>query len=302
MPAQTTTDTSFAPRVAWRPLGAVPATALVVARVQLHQAAQVANAAAISLLAPLPDDSHTSFAWDAALGALVARPLETTPPLGVALRVGDLTLLALRGDAPDGDAADAYPLDGRTQGDALAWVQRQVTAAGADGARVTMRRHFEIPGAAPDAAHPWRLGDGAAFRELAAWYANAAAVLGEVAAREPGAGPVACWPHHFDLATLIEEPRGADGGRHTIGVGLSPGDEHYAEPYLYVGPYPHPEARALPTLPSGRWHTAGWFGAALPGSEVAAAGGAAAQARRAGDFVDAAVSAVRAARAQEGTR
>src|SRR4051794_14212309 len=47
--------------VTWRPLGAVPPTALVDARVQLHHAAQVTNAAAISLLPPAADDSHTSF-------------------------------------------------------------------------------------------------------------------------------------------------------------------------------------------------------------------------------------------------
>jgi hypothetical protein len=288
---------------AWRPLGAVAPTALAEARVQLHHAAQVANAAALTLLPREPDDSHTSFTWDATLGALVARPLATTPPLRVALRVADLTLLALAGDAPAGDApAAAYPLDGRSQAEALAWVQARVGDAGADGARVTMRRHFEIPGAAPDAAHPWRLGDGAgaAFRELAAWYADAALLLGAVAAREPGAGPVTCWPHHFDIATLIEEPRDDAGTRRTIGVGLSPGDDSYAEPYFYIGPYPHPEARGLPSLPLGRWHTSGWFGAALPGSELVAAGDAAAQERRARDFVDAALAAVRALRVHAG--
>jgi hypothetical protein len=280
----------------WQRLGAVPPTALAAARVQLHHAAQVADAAALTLLPREPDDSQTSFAWDSTLGALAARPLPGAGGLRVALRVADLALLAVA----DGAVAATYPLDGRAQADALAWVQARVTAAGGDGARVTMRRHFEIPGAAPDAAHPWSLGDGegAAFRELAAWYANADALLRAVAAEEPGAGPVTCWPHHFDIATLIEEPRGADGRRYTVGVGLSPGDEYYAEPYLYVGPYPHPEAPALPPLPVGHWNAQGWFGAALPGTELVAAGDADAQARRARGFVTAAVAAVRALRAR----
>lgn len=296
MPEHTTTPSPLAPpaRGAWQPLGAVPPTALAAARAQLHHAAQVADAAAITLLPREPDDSHTAFTWDARLGALVARAVPAPRPVRTALRVGDLALLLLLGD----DAAAACPLDGRSQGDALAWVREQVAAGGADGARVSLRRHFAIPGAAPDAARPWRLGDGAAFRELAAWYANGDALLRAVAAREPAAGPVACWPHHFDIATLIEEPRDAAGRPHTIGVGLSPGDEYYAEPYLYVGPSPHPEPRGLPALPVGRWHTTDWVGAALPGSEAVAAGNAAAQERRARAFVDAAVEGVRALRAR----
>ena len=289
------TTTPLAPRaLAWRPLGAVPPTGLVTARMQLHHAAQVANAAATSLLPPLPDDSHTSFGWDADLGALVARGLPAPRPLRFALRVEDLTLLALAGGA-----VAELPLDGQSQADALAWVRAQASAAGADGARVTMRRHFTIPGEAPSAERPWRAGSGAELRELAAWYANAAALLRGVAAHEPGAGAVTCWPHHFDVATLIEEGRDARGGRRTVGVGLSPGDEHYAEPYLYVGPYPHPRARPLPELPLGRWHARGWFGAALTGSEIVSAGDTAAQERCARAFVGATLSAVRALLARE---
>ena len=41
-----------------------------------------------------------------------------------------------------------------------------------------------------------------------------------------------------------------------IGVGLSPGDTYYAEPYWYVSPYPYPGLEDLPVLDgSGFWHT-----------------------------------------------
>jgi hypothetical protein len=69
----------------WKLLGAVAPTALVAARMQLHHAAQVANAAAISLLPPEPDDSHTSFAWDDRLGALVSRAAPASTQLRFAL-------------------------------------------------------------------------------------------------------------------------------------------------------------------------------------------------------------------------
>ena len=287
------TDTFRVPSYStWRPLGAVAPTALVDARMQLHHAAQVANAAAISLLRPEADDSHTAFTWDTSLGALVAREIARPRAMRFALHVADLTLLQLVGDA----LVAGYPLAGRTQAEALAWVQERITAAGGDGASVSMQRHFAIDGAAPDAMRPWRAADGAA-RELAAWWANASQLLTEIGERETAAGPVRCWPHHFDIATLLSEPRAADGTRHTIGIGLSPGDEYHAEPYWYVGPYPHPRVDRLPPLRAGSWQTRGWFGAVLTGSEVVAAGDGVAQERLTRAFVEEALREVRALRA-----
>ena len=49
--------------------------------------------------------------------------------------------------------------------------------------------------------------------------------------------PVRCWPHHFDIATLLTIAPGQ-----TIGVGLEPGDGYYDEPYWYVNQYPAPSA------------------------------------------------------------
>jgi hypothetical protein len=80
---------------------------------------------------------------------------------------------------------------------------------------------------------------------------------------------VRCWPHHFDIATLIDVSRGASGEARTIGVGLSPGDASYPEPYFYVTPWPAPADPALMALPGGgAWHRAGWFGAVLTGSAI----------------------------------
>src|SRR5918912_81934 len=69
-----------------------------------------------------------------------------------------------------------------------------------------------------------------------------------------------CWPHHFDIATLLEFA----GGR-SIGAGLSPGDESCDGPYWYVNHYPATPRRDLPPLAGGgTWNTSGWVGAILP--------------------------------------
>jgi hypothetical protein len=103
----------------------------------------------------------------------------------------------------------------------------------------------------------------AASAELAAWYANANRALSGVRQGLLGRGlnapPVRCWPHHFDLDTLLTlgaEALGADALAPTVGIGFSPGDGHYDEPYFYVSRYPAPDIATLPPLPEvGHWHS-----------------------------------------------
>ena len=64
------------------------------------------------------------------------------------------------------------------------------------------------------------------------------------------------WPHHFDFS-LEWFTGNAD---EQVGTGISPGDEHYSEPYLYMNPYPFNEQITANDLPIGIWHTSGWQG------------------------------------------
>ena len=98
------------------------------------------------------------------------------------------------------------------------------------------------------------LRDAEAFEELSRCYAEAARLLRAID------DDVRCWPHHFDIATLLEL-----GGGKSIGAGLSPGDESCGEPYWYVNHHPATTRRdLLPLAGGGSWHTEGWVGATLP--------------------------------------
>jgi hypothetical protein len=114
-----------------------------------------------------------------------------------------------------------------------------------------------------------------ALLELTAWYNNAAVVLGRVQRRmierAPMWSPLRCWPHHFDLATLTTLPTRNADVEGSVGVGLSPGDEHYEEPYFYVSAYPEPDPAALLMLPApGRWHTHEFTAAVATASKILA--------------------------------
>ena len=237
--------------MAWKPTGSIDPCALVDARVQLHWAAQAVAGVGRTLHVRRADDSHTSFTWSATLDALVQEPFEGVTS---GLRLRDLTLLAI------GSTASKLSLTGRTLDDAFAFFEAQF-------GMTLQRPNVDLPD------HP--VSHGATFdaderhlAELARYYNNAARVLSDVVRTDSQAGPVRCWPHHFDLATLITLSGHGEEAR-TIGVGLSPGDAGSNEPYYYVTPWPHPDASRLGSLSLGRWNTVGWTGAVLSASSFA---------------------------------
>ncbi|MGH7710144.1 MAG: hypothetical protein ACREOG_02610, partial [Gemmatimonadaceae bacterium] len=229
----------------WRRLGSVAATTLVDSRLQLHHALQIIVSAPISFLEKRADDSHTNLEWLPAIEALGTNWLDRAGRIRVALRPAALSLLAVDGR---GGVTSEYALDGRTTADAVAWLRESLGACGYDSAALTTKKHYEIPPHRVASGHAYDLGSGESFAELGRYYGNAHEVASYVATTRQGASSVRCWPHHFDLATLITLPEIAGRGSCTIGVGLSPGDDLYAEPYFYVGPYPHPSCDRLRPL------------------------------------------------------
>ena len=265
----------------WRALGAVEPTALVSSRETLHHAAQLLALAGASYLEPRADDSHTSMSWLEPLGALATQPIAAAAPFRFALRVRELALVAV--DDVSGDRSDCFSLHGQTRSGALAWMRSEVARRGLDGSRLLSRLHFTIAPHPTDEGGPFERPTDGTLDELAAWYADASLVLEARRQSLDGAGPVRCWPHHFDIATLVRLP--SVGPLQTIGIGLSPGDGSYAEPYYYVSPYPALETPLRP-LTIGRWHTAGWSGGVLVGSEIVKGKTADAQAALVSGFID----------------
>jgi hypothetical protein len=65
------------------------------------------------------------------------------------------------------------------------------------------------------------------------------------------------WPEGFDFS--MEWFTGKND-EEQIGIGISPGEEQYEAPYLYVNPYPFNKQVMETKLPIGIWHTKGWNG------------------------------------------
>lgn len=205
----------------WRALGSVLPTQLSRTRVELHWAAQLLSAPGTSLLPAKPDYSQTNLGWDSGLEVLSGRHVGPSS-LQAALVFRDLELLVLE----NGAERDSRRLAGCTMQEATDWLAERFAGG---------RSAFELP-AHQMPSSPLREGApfegaGAAERsELAAWFANATAALRAAVSDEEDASLVRCWPHHFDIASLVTLDPGEDAEEaRSIGVGFSPGDSSYAQ-------------------------------------------------------------------------
>lgn len=129
---------------------------------------------------------------------------------------------------------------------------------------------YELPRAITNRGNPFTRQDVHALKKLVELYSLTNSILSEVFKVVDEASDIRCWPHHYDLATLVtveahEDPEKAK----SIGFGFSPGDGDYDEPYFYLTPWPYPSANDLYELTTPAfWNTDGWTGGVLKALDV----------------------------------
>ena len=232
---------------------------------EAHWAAQPLAAMGNLLLPHQEDYSHTSLVWSEPQRALLLQRADAPPrPFQAGLRIEGLTLIFLAGD---GQLFQSFPLSGRTLTEAYAFCQQAVQSLA--GVRQPLTPPKEGP--SPHATNEGAPFDATAesLAEVSALFSTANATLQRVRSAHHAREPVRCWPHHFDLATLIER-----AGQPTIGAGMQPGDSTYETPYYYVNIGSAPDPSALKPLRRGFWHTEGWTGAVFLANQGDADGAA----------------------------
>jgi hypothetical protein len=252
----------------WQTIGNVELQELKASRMQLHSAVQLAAALGKVFAHPEPDDSHGSLQWDALRKAFVGAKIDQ-PPAQALLEVVTLTL-----SISGAGVVRNLGLHGHTLAEGFDWLRMTLKDQGAAPERLDqIGDRSQLPDGVFGETDKFDGSLGAGFSEWARHYGNAQLLLREVKAKQPGFSAIRVWPHHFDIASLYSLQREKDEQR-TIGVGLSPGDSSYDEPYWYVTPWPYPDARNLGPLDGdGIWHTQKWVGAVLPVSRIPRNGG-----------------------------
>ncbi|NJR61426.1 MAG: hypothetical protein HC769_22890 [Cyanobacteria bacterium CRU_2_1] len=237
-------------------------------RLQLHYAIQLIAATGAELAEPQPDYSHVSLNWNPDLRLFVGATIAAEQPFKVAIDPIALTVLIL--DETHTKRAE-LALHQKTITEGLNWLKGEIARRRVDADKVVFLSYppDDFPDHAIAHGAPFDQHQIAARQVLADDYAKTYELLQEVVAITAAASPIHIWPHHFDMATLISLPEIADKQSRSIGIGFSPGDKSYDQPYWYVSPYPYPDTTRLPQLEgNGFWHTTDWVGAVLTTSRL----------------------------------
>ncbi|MCA9320830.1 MAG: hypothetical protein KDB53_08855, partial [Planctomycetes bacterium] len=237
--------------MSWQGLGLVSPSDLSDLRVSLHYGAILLGSASQAMLEAQDDHSHTNLAFDPRLKSLVGRPLVAAQSRVLALDLPRFRIV-LRGP---NRALSEYPLAGETMDRALTWIQDALDVS----LTITPLDFPDLPES--------DLRDGGAFRvpsepalvELASWFRSALELIDDLRGEFAQLSEARVWPHHFDLGALLPL---SGAGERGLGIGFSPGDQHYDQPYFYCSPYPSPAGR-LPELDWGHWHQDGFLSAIL---------------------------------------
>ena len=242
---------------------------LSTARDMAHKAVQLVSKAARANLAPVPDDSHSNLGWDRKRGAFLSQPIVgMNGAYFIGFAVSDFELIFIC----DGEKIATRKLAGGTDADAAEWLDAQLANTGLEPTASTTLP-YDLPASVEQISTYAIDGIAEDLNVLASWFKLAEKVLAAFAENyreiEPGPSPLRCWPHHFDLATDVSLEEGDFETARRVGVGISPGDESYDEPYFYISPSPHLNLDSLPQLTApGHWHTQGFVGAIATATEV----------------------------------
>ncbi|MDH3233508.1 MAG: hypothetical protein OEQ29_08265 [Alphaproteobacteria bacterium] len=225
--------------------------------------------AARANLPAAPDDSHSNLGWDRRRWAFLTQPIPgTNGTIAIGFAVASFELFLVR----DGRETAACKLAGLADADAASWLDTELAKTDLQPISAATLP-YDLPASVEQISTYTLDGVTEELEVLASWYSLADRVLQALVEKHsdvhPGPSPVRCWPHHFDIATYISLEEGDFETARGIGVGMSPGDDTYGEPYFYVNPWPHLSPDTLPELPApGHWHTQGFVGAIATASEV----------------------------------
>ena len=261
-------------RRAWSRLGQAPPAGLVEARLQAHYACQFVSAFGEAYIRRREDFSHLGMTLGNTRHALLSGVALGPRRVRMAMDFPRFELYALE---PGGEytALDRFNLMGATLESVSKWMRRTAARFGFDPE--TLRLDFAgLP------EHPLRRGGAFSYNggeadmeELGRYFFNAAAIMSQVCSSITGCSLIHVWPGHFDINAIysfVDNP----GAKHTIGIGLCPGDAYLAEPYFYANIFPPPDSSLLPAAPApGIWRKEGrWTGTALSASEIVKLSGA----------------------------
>jgi len=273
----------------WRRLDPVPFDEIGKACNMVHEAIQLIASTGISYVQKRQDDSHTNCEWSRSLKSFVGNVFGEKNDICLGLNIADLKLLLLK---ENWTIIEEFNLNCKSLGEILTWMKNNYECFGLNFDQFTLDKHYDIPAKYVLEGGKFNIENKQAFQELSDYYANADMVLRSYKSDLTNTTPVRCWPHHFDIATLLNI---GQEKLQSIGIGFSPGDNKNPEPYYYITmwPYPDLEKVSLPDISIGKWNIEGWIGTSLSASAIIKNTDEQTQSRMVLDFIEDSVSAIK---------
>lgn len=256
-------------RIHWKELTQKDFQALRESIDTIHHALQFVAIVGKYLLPPRTDDSHTAMEWISSRMIFAGEWINADRTFRVTLNP---ELLRLELCDYDWNCLSEINMVNKTKMEIYALLKLQLSQLGVSVANLSIDMHYDIPRHITDNGGTYKIENPDHFREIANYYSNAHLVLKQVIANVNEATLIRCWPHHIDLATNIIVQRDENGSLlRTIGVGITPPDTYYNEPYFYMRIWSRDnlEITEFPELNAGRWHQKDWTGAVLKISKLA---------------------------------
>jgi hypothetical protein len=273
----------------WRRLDPIPFEEISTARDMAHEAIQFIASAGISFAQKKEDDSHTNCEWSRSLKAFVGNLLGEKKQICLGLNIAEFKLFLLK---ENWTIIEEFDLKNKNLDDLVIWLKNNFESFGLDFDQFTLDKHYEIPAKTISEGGKFLVENEQSFQELSDYFSNAEIVFLSYINELTNATPVRCWPHHFDIATLLNI---GNEKLQSIGIGFSPGDNSNPEPYFYVTMWPYPDANKVKftELPAGTWNKEGWVGASLTASEIIKNQDEKAQCEMVLEFIDKSVIAIK---------
>jgi hypothetical protein len=251
----------------WKVLQYPSADELEVARHQFHQAIQNVGSIGRSFLSEDPSDVTANLEWDSKLQRLAGRWIEGDEVFRSSFSLSDFSVLLVDELY---NTISSISLQAKKQTDVMIWLEEQIAELGLKSSDISLKLPYTIPEYPTAKREAFNEVNPMAAQELEAWFHNTDLVLKRITAEIDGASEVRCWPHHFDIASLITLVDTGDAETSkSINIGMSPGDGNYNEPYFYVSPWPYPVSELPDISPTGGfWHEENWIGAILRASDM----------------------------------
>ena len=253
--------------MSWNHLYPVDLTALATVREQLHQAVQSVAAVGRHFLESSKEDENAVLQWIPNPKRLAGKWIETSKGkfrASISFAEGKIYLI-------DGDVKviDSFEIHDHTFNQLMVWFEEHIGKLGLPTENFNVNLPYELPVYPTQKKQAFDLSELALSDAFAHYYANSRIILEKLRSSFDHVGETTVWPHHFDQAiSVMLKDSGNPETSTYLGLGLSPGDEYYNQPYFYVNSWPYAEESQLKPLKYVSWHTENWVGAVLKAEDL----------------------------------